>query len=115
MLTENDELMEDKKKIIVVSVSPQALASIALKFSMNMTECLQKLASFFKSIGCHYVFDTKVARNFSLMNIGKEFVQRLDLFRVYCKTCAKFTRRVVRDLRQILRLIFNELINFYSP
>ena len=79
VLAENSEISSGggEGKVIVVSVSPQSVASLAAKNSLEMTQCLRKLTAFFKQLGCHRVFDTNVARNFSLAEMGKEFVERI--------------------------------------
>ena len=62
--------------MMVASISPQSLASIAAKFSMEMEECITRLVSFFKVISFHYVFDTDLARNIGLIEMEEEFVNR---------------------------------------
>ncbi|XP_022251204.1 cytosolic Fe-S cluster assembly factor narfl-like isoform X2 [Limulus polyphemus] len=67
---------EEKQKIVVVSISPQARASLAAKYKLTTPEAAKKLTGFFKSIGVHYVFDTTFSRNFSLIESQREFVRR---------------------------------------
>jgi iron only hydrogenase large subunit-like protein len=62
--------------LVVVSISPQSRASIAAKFRLGVKETAQKLTRFFKDLGVHYVLDTTFARNFSLIEIQKEFVEK---------------------------------------
>ncbi|XP_028410171.1 cytosolic iron-sulfur assembly component 3-like [Dendronephthya gigantea] len=76
IIEENAQLAETEQKLIVVSVSPQSRASIAANFNLGIKETALKLTRFFKDLGVHYVFDTTFARNFSLLEIQKEFVER---------------------------------------
>lgn len=76
ILAENELCNEDTKRLLVASISPQSLASIAAKFGMNMEECTSRLVTFFKGIGIHYVFDTNLARNIALIEMEEEFVNR---------------------------------------
>ena len=76
VVEENSRLSESKQKLVVVSISPQARASIAAKYDTNIQDTAMKLTSFFKNLGVHYVLDTTFARNFILIEIQKEFVQR---------------------------------------
>lgn len=82
MFSFNHRVLQDNSvenaepKVVVVSISPQSIASLAAKFSLQMTECFMKLNTFFKQLGCHYVFDTNLARNFSLLEMQKEFQER---------------------------------------
>ncbi|XP_060582869.1 cytosolic Fe-S cluster assembly factor narfl-like isoform X2 [Ruditapes philippinarum] len=80
ILQENNQLQKDGKsdeeKIVVVSVCPQARASLAAKYNLNMTETSHKLTAFFKKLGVHYVLDTTFARGFSLIESCREFVNR---------------------------------------
>jgi iron only hydrogenase large subunit-like protein len=80
VLDENKRLTEagraDECRTIVVSMSPQSRASLAVKYQMTNEEIMGKATSFFKSIGVHYVFDTTFARDFSLLESAHEFVER---------------------------------------
>ena len=76
IIEDNSKLSETDQKLIVVSISPQSRASIAAKFNLSIKETALKLTRFFKDLGVHYVFDTTSARNFSLIEIQKEFVEK---------------------------------------
>ncbi|XP_053411397.1 cytosolic iron-sulfur assembly component 3 isoform X1 [Nycticebus coucang] len=65
-----------QQRLVVVSVSPQSRASLAVQLQLNPTDTARKLTSFFKKIGAHFVFDTAFSRNFSLLESQREFVQR---------------------------------------
>ncbi|XP_070579803.1 cytosolic Fe-S cluster assembly factor narfl-like [Ptychodera flava] len=66
----------EKQKLIIVSVSPQARASLAAKYKLSIQDTAEKLTGFFKRLGVHHVFDTTFTRDFSLMESGREFLQR---------------------------------------
>ena len=72
----NSRLNENDQKLVVVSISPQSRASVAAKYNITIKEAAMKLTRFFKNLGVHYVFDTTFARNFSLIEIQKEFVEK---------------------------------------
>lgn len=76
IIEDNSKLSETDQKLIVVSISPQSRASVAAKFNLSIKETALKLTRFFKDLGVHYVFDTTSARNFSLIEIQKEFVEK---------------------------------------
>ncbi|KAK3782930.1 hypothetical protein RRG08_016309 [Elysia crispata] len=63
-------------KEIVVSISPQARASLAAAFKLSIVATAHKLTAFFKRLGVHHVFDTNLARSFSLIETCHEFVRR---------------------------------------
>ncbi|XP_003417836.1 cytosolic iron-sulfur assembly component 3 isoform X4 [Loxodonta africana] len=78
ILNANKVAVPDQQKLVVISVSPQSVASLAARFQLNPTDTSRKLTSFFKKIGVHYVFDTAFSRNFSLLESQREFVQRFQ-------------------------------------
>ncbi|XP_055878060.1 cytosolic iron-sulfur assembly component 3-like [Biomphalaria glabrata] len=65
-----------QEKLVVLSISPQARASVAAKFKLSAQAAARKLTSFFKSLGVHYVFDAAFANNFSLIESCLEFEKR---------------------------------------
>lgn len=67
---------EADQNLVVVSLSPQTRASIAAKYKLSIEETALKLTGFFKNLGVDYVFDTTFARNFSLIESAKEFLER---------------------------------------
>ncbi|XP_046569691.1 LOW QUALITY PROTEIN: cytosolic Fe-S cluster assembly factor narfl-like [Haliotis rubra] len=80
ILQQNNALQQqgnvEDVKTIVVSVAPQARASLAARYKLNMQETALKLTGFFKGIGVHHVFDTSFSRNFSLIETCHEFIRR---------------------------------------
>uniref|UniRef100_A0A8C5UTU1 Nuclear prelamin A recognition factor n=1 Tax=Microcebus murinus TaxID=30608 RepID=A0A8C5UTU1_MICMU len=65
-----------KHKVLVVSVCPQSLPYFAAKFNLSVTDASRRLCGFLKSLGVHYVFDTTIAVDFSILESQKEFVRR---------------------------------------
>nr|XP_033819391.1 cytosolic iron-sulfur assembly component 3 [Geotrypetes seraphini] len=78
VLKHNQAAESDQQKLVVVSVSPQSRASLAARFHLSIVDTAKKLTAFLKKIGVHYVFDTTFARNFSLLESQREFVQRFQ-------------------------------------
>nr|KAF6440129.1 cytosolic iron-sulfur assembly component 3 [Rousettus aegyptiacus] len=76
VLDANKTVVPGQQRLVVISVSPQSRASLAVRFQLNPTDTARKLTAFFKTLGAHYVFDTAFSRNFSLLESQREFVQR---------------------------------------
>ena len=76
VLNENEGASEGEKKVIVVSVSPQARASLAVSLSVGAEEASQALSYFFKSIGADHVLETSFAKDIALIQNGIEFLSR---------------------------------------
>jgi len=68
---------ESKPKLVVVSISPQTLASLAATCFLSMTQVYFRLNTLFRRyFGVHYVFDIVHAREVALVESAVEFVQR---------------------------------------
>ncbi|KAL2475767.1 ferredoxin hydrogenase [Abeliophyllum distichum] len=65
-----------KGKAVIVSVSPQSRASIAVHFGLSSLQVLTKLTTFFKSLGVKAVFDTSSSRDLTLTESCNEFITR---------------------------------------
>ncbi|XP_076043435.1 cytosolic Fe-S cluster assembly factor narfl [Oratosquilla oratoria] len=76
VLESNKQKTEGEASIIAVSLSPQAIVSIAHKYSLTPDECAKKLSGYFRQLGVHHVYDTNLARTMSLLEARKEFVER---------------------------------------
>ncbi|KAF9175442.1 hypothetical protein BGX21_005920 [Mortierella sp. AD011] len=63
-------------RTVVVSISPQTRASFAAKYNQTPLQVARKLTWFFKNLGVHSVFDTTFSRDLSLLETGREFVER---------------------------------------
>nr|XP_033325824.1 probable cytosolic Fe-S cluster assembly factor AAEL012261 isoform X1 [Megalopta genalis]XP_033325825.1 probable cytosolic Fe-S cluster assembly factor AAEL012261 isoform X1 [Megalopta genalis]XP_033325826.1 probable cytosolic Fe-S cluster assembly factor AAEL012261 isoform X1 [Megalopta genalis] len=61
---------------IVVSLSVQAVLSIAERYSLNPEETVHKLAGYFYGLGADSVLDMTAADDFALLESAKEFVDR---------------------------------------
>ncbi|KAF9110366.1 hypothetical protein BGX27_006461 [Mortierella sp. AM989] len=72
-------------RTVVISISPQTRASFAAKYNQTPLQVARKLTWFFKNLGVHSVFDTTFSRDLSLLETGREFVER------YKKAVAKGT------------------------
>ncbi|XP_011921642.1 PREDICTED: nuclear prelamin A recognition factor [Cercocebus atys] len=76
VLNLNKKCDTSKHKVLVVSVCPQSLPYFAAKFNLSVTDASRRVCGFFRSLGVHYVFDTRIAADFSILESQKEFVRR---------------------------------------
>ncbi|KAI9030965.1 cytosolic Fe-S cluster assembly factor NARFL-like protein [Phycomyces nitens] len=63
-------------RTIVVSLSPQSRASLAAHYNLSPLQVHKKLTYFFKQLGCHHLVDISFARDLSLVESAREFVER---------------------------------------
>jgi iron only hydrogenase large subunit-like protein len=63
-------------KTIVVTISPQARASIAVHFGLSAHQTHLKLVTYFRSLGVHIVLDSAVSADIALLEARTEFVTR---------------------------------------
>ncbi|XP_072230014.1 nuclear prelamin A recognition factor [Leuresthes tenuis] len=108
VLALNKRCDASKHKVLVASVCPQSLPFFAVKFGLDITEATQKLCSFLKGLGVHYVFDTTVAAGFSILETQKEFIQRyrrkhhdshaLPMFTSSCPGWIRYSEHVLGSL-----------------
>lgn len=61
---------------IVVSLSVQAVLSIAERYDLSPNQAQEKLAAYFYQLGADAVLDMTVADDFALLESAKEFVER---------------------------------------
>jgi iron only hydrogenase large subunit-like protein len=61
---------------VIISVSPQSRASLAVRYKLTPSVVHRKLAFFFKSIGVSHTLDTAFSRDISLLESAREFVDR---------------------------------------
>ncbi|OAD75924.1 hypothetical protein PHYBLDRAFT_15794 [Phycomyces blakesleeanus NRRL 1555(-)] len=66
----------DKYRTIVVSLSPQSRASLAAHYNLSPLQIHKRLTYFFKQLGCHHLVDISFARDLSLVESAREFVER---------------------------------------
>ncbi|XP_006886183.1 PREDICTED: nuclear prelamin A recognition factor isoform X1 [Elephantulus edwardii] len=76
VLNLNKKCDTSKHKVLAVSVCPQSLPYFAAKFNLSVTDASRRLCGFLKSLGVHYVFDTTIAADFSVLESQQEFVRR---------------------------------------
>ncbi|CAH8316963.1 unnamed protein product [Eruca vesicaria subsp. sativa] len=65
-----------KGKDVIVSLSPQSRASIAVYYDISPLQVFKKLTTFLKSLGVKAVFDTSCSRDLVLIEACNEFVNR---------------------------------------
>ncbi|XP_068629902.1 probable cytosolic Fe-S cluster assembly factor GL21135 [Battus philenor] len=62
--------------LVVVSMSPQPVLSLAVRYKLHPDEATKRLAGYFKSIGVDLVLDMTVAQDLCLLEAQQEFLQR---------------------------------------
>ncbi|XP_060108284.1 nuclear prelamin A recognition factor [Heteronotia binoei] len=108
VLNLNKKCDTSKHKVVAVSVCPQSLPYFAAKFNTCVTEAAKRLCGFLRNLGVHYVFDTTIAADFSILESQKEFVQRyhrqnqeehaLPMFASACPGWIQYAERVLSSL-----------------
>ncbi|KAI8325986.1 nuclear prelamin A recognition factor-like protein [Martensiomyces pterosporus] len=80
VLEENRQLRDQgqggKAKHVVVTVAPQSRASLAVKYQMSMLNVAKRMTGVLKAMGVDYVFDSAFARDLTLVESAREFVDR---------------------------------------
>ncbi|PON34014.1 Iron hydrogenase, subset [Parasponia andersonii] len=73
-----DEFLSNisKGKFVIVSLSPQSRASLAVHFGISPLQVLKKLTTFFKLLGVKAVFDTSCSRDLTIIESCNEFITR---------------------------------------
>ncbi|KAK4434827.1 protein NAR1 [Sesamum alatum] len=66
----------NKGKSVVVSLSPQSRASLAVHFGLSPIQVFRKLTTLFKSFGVKAIFDTSSSRDLTLIESCNEFIVR---------------------------------------
>ncbi|PIM99884.1 Nuclear architecture related protein [Handroanthus impetiginosus] len=66
----------NKGKAVIVSLSPQSRASLAVHFGLTPIQVFGKLTTLFKSLGVRSVFDTSSSRDLTLIESCNEFIER---------------------------------------
>ncbi|XP_063265431.1 nuclear prelamin A recognition factor isoform X2 [Prinia subflava] len=108
ILNLNKKCDTSKHKVLAVSLCPQSLPYFAAKFNLSVNEAAKRLCGFLKSLGVHYVFDTTIAADFSILESQREFVQRyqrrnqeehaLPMFASACPGWIRYAERVLTNL-----------------
>lgn len=63
-------------RTVIVSVSPQSRASLAVLHKLSPSETLGKLVCFLKGLGVTAVLDTSTSRDLALLESAQEFIAR---------------------------------------
>lgn len=63
-------------KTVIMSVSPQSRASLAVLHKQSPTETAGRLTQFLKSLGAKLVLDTTSSRDIALLEAAQEFIAR---------------------------------------
>ncbi|KAI3456566.1 hypothetical protein Pfo_013229 [Paulownia fortunei] len=73
-----DEFLSNlnKGKSVIVSLSPQSRASLAVHFGLSPLQVFHKLTTFLKSLGVKAIFDTSSSRDLTLIESCNEFLAR---------------------------------------
>ncbi|KAF5472680.1 hypothetical protein F2P56_009374 [Juglans regia] len=73
-----DEFLSNvsKGKPIIISLSPQSRASLAVHFGISPLQVFKKLTTFLKSLGVKAIFDTSCSRDLTLIESCNEFITR---------------------------------------
>lgn len=66
----------DKGKTVIVSLSPQSRASLAVYFGLSPLQVFKKLTTFLKSMNVKAVYDTSSGRDLTLVESCNEFIAR---------------------------------------
>ncbi|OQR77517.1 hypothetical protein BIW11_07040 [Tropilaelaps mercedesae] len=69
-------LAQPDRREVVVSIASQARASFAAKYSISYRSAGLKLKAFLESLGAKQVIEASFARNFTLLETKREFLQR---------------------------------------
>lgn len=77
-------------KTVIVSLSPQSRASIAVHYGLSPLQVFRKLTTLFKSLGVKAVFDTSCSRDLSLIESCNEFISRYKQSNSYDKESKSF-------------------------
>eukprot|EP00002_Diphylleia_rotans_P016424 TRINITY_DN3195_c0_g1_i4.p1 TRINITY_DN3195_c0_g1~~TRINITY_DN3195_c0_g1_i4.p1 ORF type:complete len:448 (+),score=86.61 TRINITY_DN3195_c0_g1_i4:49-1392(+) len=77
-LDEFMSVLNANEKRIVVTLSPQTIAAIAAHFRISLQQAAGKISSLLKEKGAVCVFDAASASAFSLIEVQKDFLKRLE-------------------------------------
>jgi hypothetical protein len=63
---------------VVVSVSPQSVASLAAHYELTAAQARRKLATYLRGLGVDHIFDTSCSADFALLEAKAEFIARFQ-------------------------------------
>lgn len=61
---------------VIISISPQSRASLAVAAGLSPWQCQARLVAFFKALGASRVLDLEAARDIALLETAADFVAR---------------------------------------
>lgn len=73
-----------------MTISPQAICSIAVKRGFSVAETSIKLAKAFKNLGATYILDSSFGRYLSLSLSFEEFKNQRMKGTIFCSACPGF-------------------------
>lgn len=82
--------LKDPSCTVVVSISGQSVASLAVAHNLSQVAAARKLAAFFRRLGVAAVLDVSPGRDMALMEAASEFVQRYKDTREQRNTLGEF-------------------------
>lgn len=94
--------LEDKRTV-VVSLAPQTVASFMAKYNLTFATATQKLVGFLKTLGVGYVFDVSLARDVSLVESAREFLNRYGSHHKVYPAGSQPTQTVPSDIKEPVR------------
>ncbi|CAK1552643.1 unnamed protein product [Leptosia nina] len=62
--------------LVVMSISPQPILSLAARYKLNVQEATNKLTGYFKKLGVDLVLDMRIAEDFAILEAQQEFLER---------------------------------------
>ncbi|XP_055820479.1 protein NAR1 isoform X2 [Solanum dulcamara] len=68
----------EKGRTVIVSLSPQSRASLAVHYGLSSLQVFRKLTTLFKSLGVKAIFDTSCSRDLTLIESCNEFMVRYE-------------------------------------
>lgn len=73
-----NELLEglQARKFSVITVSPQSVSSLAVRYQISSSEMAKRISTFFKSKGAAYVIDSSFARLITHKLVAQELLER---------------------------------------
>ena len=68
--------VDDPGVSVVVTLSQQSVASLAVAHGVSQVAAARKLAAFFRRLGVQAVLDATIGRDLALMETANEFIER---------------------------------------
>lgn len=96
----------DQRRIIVTSVSPQSIASLARRYRLTMRQCQQKVSGYLRSLGVDRIYDLSAASALALAESQREFVDRArrndpGSLPMLASACPGMTSSLIQSIRSL--------------